>query len=341
MAQAPGTTDPLIWLTEKDVVGLVDLNDAIEALERVLRADGEGKAQNVPKSLGTWADGSSLHALASMVEDPPYAGTKTWVNTRRGAQAVYILFNADDGTLLAVMEAVALGMMRTSGISGLATRWLAASDADDMALIGTGSQAFTQVPAVGAVRRLRRLRVFSPTPEKRRAFVDQARSELPFEVVEAESVEACVADAPIVTTVTRAAEPFLTADMLATGAHLNAVGAILPQKAEFTQDVFARTSMVVGDYIPNLKRASREFIDRFEDGPADWSDVITLSEVIAGGQGRPDGADLTLFKAMGMGLSDLSVAIMVYERARAQGVGHRIDQPGRARPRWRVLGGAA
>lgn len=331
------TEAPLIWLREDEIVDLVDLNDAIDALESGLKEEGRGSANNIPKALGTWGDGSSMHALGSVFTEAGYCGWKTWANTKRGAEALFILFDSNNGALCAVMEAVSLGKMRTSAISGLATRWLAAEDAVEMALVGTGHQALTQVAAVAAVRPLERLKVFSPTAENRAKFVAQAREAFDFAVEEAESVEACVADTPIVTLITRASEPFLSGDMLAKGSHLNAVGAILPGRREFTADVFDRADLVVGDYLPNLQRASQEFIEHFEDGPGEWSQVKLLSEIITKGQKRPAEADVTLFKAMGMGISDLSVAKVAYERARERGVGMPVAKPGRAQPRWRAL----
>ena len=78
-------------------------------------------------------------------------------------------------------------------------------------------------------------------------------------------------NAPIVTAVTRAREPIVTARMLAEGAHFNAVGAITPEREEFTQDVFARVDLIAVDMIESVKALSAEFRKRFGDG--DWSSV--------------------------------------------------------------------
>lgn len=329
--------NPLVWITEQEVAALVPLEDAIPALERGLRALGEGHAFNVPKALGGYGDGSSMHSLASAAPNLGYVGFKNWVHTKRGATAIYVLFNAADGSVAAVIEAAALGQLRTSAMTGVGTRWLARAHADDMALIGTGNQAVTQVAAVHAVRPLRRLRVWSPTPEKRRAFAAELARQFDFEVAEAASLEAATHDASIVTLVTRAREPFLSAAMLARGAHLNAVGAILPANAEFHQDVFERVGCIAVDDVANAQKSSRELIDRFGAG-GDWSaaqpSVQPIGALIAAGRQRADDCDVSLFKAMGMGLSDLSVAVMVLERARAQGVGRSIAHPVRATPRW-------
>ena len=47
-----------------------------------------------------------------------------------------------------------------------------------------------------------------------------------------------------------------------------------------------------------------------------WRAVRPLSAVVAEGKGRPSGADLTLFKAMGMGISDLALGIEYPARGR-------------------------
>jgi ornithine cyclodeaminase len=218
-------------------------------------------------------------------------------------------------------------------MTGVGTRWLARPDADDMALIGTGMQAITQVAAVNAVRPLRRVRVWSPTAEKRRAFTAELARQFAFDVVESPTLEAATEGASIVTLVTRAKDPFLHARLLAPGTHLNAVGAILPANAEFHQDVFERVGAIAVDDVANLQKASREFIDRFAAG-ADWSAVQPIGAVIAANRPRPADCDLSLFKSMGMGLSDLSVAVMVLDRARARGAGRAIAHPVRATPRF-------
>ncbi len=330
-------TTPLLWITEQEVVDLVSLDDAIPALERGLRSLGEGAAFNVPKALGGYADGSSMHSLGSGAPALGYVGYKNWVHTKRGATAVFAMFDADDGSIAAVIEAAALGQLRTAAMTGVGTRWLAAADADDLALVGTGMQSITQVAAIHAVRPLRRVRVWSPTAEKRRAFAGRLADTFDFSVEEAPTLEAATHDAPIVTLVTRAKDPFLDAAMLAPGAHLNAVGAILPANAEFRQNVFARVDSIAVDDVPNVQRASREFMEHFGPATADWSRVRPIGDVIARGEHRPAGCDLTLFKAMGMGLSDLSVAIMVLERARARGIGRSIAHPLRATPRFNTV----
>ena len=327
-------TEPL-WITERDVVDALSLPEAIPALEAGLALEAAGTARNMEKTHQIWGGHHTLHAIGAVVEGAHVVGTKTWAHTAGGATPLVTLWNSDTGKLEAIIEAFALGQMRTGGISGVATARMARADADDLAIVGTGKQAITQVVAVAAVRPLKRIRVFSPTAENRRAFIARLEKLFPASaLVEAASVEEAVKDAPIVTLVTRARTPILTAAMIAPGTHLNAVGAITPEREEFTQDVFDRVGAIAVDMVESVKGLSAEFRKRFGEG--DWSQVRPLSELVAAKAERPKGADVTLFKAMGMGLSDLALGIEILKRVRAKGGGRPIPHPKPAQPRLTV-----
>lgn len=334
-------TSPTLYLTEADVASLVTVNDVIDALEDILPREAMGQVVSIPKALGTFDDGSSLHALGSVIPAIGLGGFKTWVNTRRGAAAVMTVFDVESGRALAMLEAGILGQLRTSAIAGVATSWLADRDADEMTLVGTGRQAMAQVAAVAAVRRLRRLRVFSPTPDSRHAFVAAATARFPFAVEESPSLEQAVVDSPIVTLVTRSSEPFLGADLLAPGTLLNALGAILPANAEFGQEIFDRAGLIAVDSVAGVGSNSREFRERFGTDGGPMPGVRTLGEIIAAGEPRPAGNVLTLFKAMGMGISDMAVAKIAIERARRQGAGTPMPLGGKAAVRWQTEAAAA
>jgi ornithine cyclodeaminase len=324
-------SEPL-WITEAEVASLIDMGEAIAALEAGLRLEAAGAALNMAKTHAVWDGGHTLLAIGAVFPDAGFAATKSWAHAG-GASPLLLLFDSHDGALKAVIEAFALGQLRTGGISGVATRWLALPEADEMGLIGSGHQALAQLAAVAAVRRLKRVRVFSPNPEHRAAFAARAAEELDLRVEPVASAEAAVEGAPIVTLVTRARAPVVAAPMIMRGAHVNAVGAISPERCEFGADLVARASRIVADSVPQVRALSRELIDAFGADDARWARVEPLAKIVAAGQARPGDADVTLFKAMGMGISDLSLAVPVYDRARAQGLGRKLPPVQRAKPR--------
>src|SRR3989442_45669 len=151
--------DSPLWITEAEVVSLMDMREAIDALEKGLLAEAHGEARNMVKTHAEFGDGATLHAIGAVFPHAGFVGTKTWTHTPGGATPLLILFDAATGALRAVIEAFALGQLRTGGASGVATRWLAAEGAVEFAMIGTGKQAITQVAAVLAVRPGRRERL--------------------------------------------------------------------------------------------------------------------------------------------------------------------------------------
>ncbi len=321
------TTDA-IWITEADVVQWMDLKEAIAALEAALRAEARGEAQNMTKTLLQYGK-NNLHAIGGKLGN--FVGTKTWTHTQGGTCPLLLLWSAEDGSLVAVIEAFALGNLRTGGISGVAADWMARPDSSVMAIVGTGKQALAQVGTMLAVRPIERLQVYSPRAESRRSFAAEAREEFGVEAtVCASAAEAC-RGAQIVTLVTRAAQPFLNAAMLDKGAHLNAVGAIAPDREEFAQDVFARATLVAVDNLPGVQQLSREFMTQYAS--SGWDKVMPLSRLITSGRRRSGTDDVSLFKAMGMGISDLALGVELVKRAREHGVGRAIPQPKKHKPR--------
>lgn len=312
--------DGVLYLTEQDVVSVLDMPGAIDALQTMLSEQGHGRVTNVTKALGIWGNGSSMHALGSVMTEGGHCGFKTWVHTKQGGGSMFSLFDSATGKLLALIEARALGMMRTGAVSGVATRLLAPADSKVAALIGAGPQAVTQLAALAAVRDLDEVRIFSRNLEKAQAFVDRLAARYPFTLRACSSLSEALEGAPIVTTITRATDPFMTPELMQDCRHINAVGAILPAKAELEQDVMRAADMIVVDDLQNAHKGSRELRELLGTDIDTWQ-VPTLSRLLVDAQSRPDNATLTVFKGMGMGMSDLAVARRVYEQASQQGLG--------------------
>ena len=228
------------WISEADVVQLMHLGDAIEALTRGLLEEAAEFARNMDKTAAHWGKSSNMHAIGAVFEGANVFGTKTWGNTPEGGSTpLLILWDATTAKLLAIIEARALGQMRTAAMSAIATRWMSEDGADDLAIIGSGKQALMQAAAVAAVRRLRRIRVYSRHAGK----ADRLRRE----------AAKCFSRRrdqggggrrgrdrwrSIITLITRAREPVIASSMVARGAHVNAAGAVTNERREFSQDCF-------------------------------------------------------------------------------------------------------
>jgi ornithine cyclodeaminase len=184
------------------------------------------------------------------------------------------------------------------------------------------------VAAVAAVRPLEEVRVYSPTPEHRAAFAAHlAKQGFGIAVAESASIAEAVAGAAVVTTATRARSPFLERSMLARGAHVNAIGAITPERSELGRDLVGAADRVVADHPHDARRVS--------NGLAKRATIEPIGAVVAHRSPRTAAEELTVFKAVGLGLADVAIAAEVLRRAAARRVGRALDPAVRVPPRWR------
>lgn len=323
---------PAVWLREADVVDALDLSGAVDAVAAGFAAEAAGRAVTMVKTHLAWP-GGQLHAVGGMLDD--VVGTKTWAHTAGGAQPLLVLFGRDDGRVVAVIEAFALGQMRTAAVSAVLTDCLARTDADTMAMCGTGKQALAQVAAVAAVRPLRRVQVWSPNEDRRAAFASRVETELDLAAVACGSPADVCAEADVVTVATRASAPFLASADVERGVHLNAVGAITPERAELEPALVERC-VVVADNVAQARELSAELGDAYGDDDAAWARVRSLADVVAAGAGRPADADVTLGKAMGVGLADVAIGVACLHAALALGRGTPLGERERVGPRLKV-----
>jgi ornithine cyclodeaminase len=295
--------------------------------------EARGEARNMTKGVLMVAKNDAMHVLGASVAGAGLCGFKTWVNIRGQSSTIVELFSMENGNCEAVIEATALGQTRTAAMTGVGTKRLAPPGADEMAVIGTGKQALPQVAACAAVLPLRKLRIYSRTAEKREALAAAVKEQFDMEIVCAASLEEAIEGVPVITLITNATEPFLTSAMVKPGVHINAMGAIVPARAEFTGDIFPRCEIVTVDSFDTIRAMSNEFRAWYGEDEDAWKQVRLIAELIEKDVKRPADADLTLFKAMGMGLSDMALAVEILARAREQGLGHPVPERVKVAPR--------
>jgi alanine dehydrogenase len=316
-----------IWLTEHDVTGLMSLPDAIDVLEDTYRLQARGTATSMRRAHVREGD-AILHAVGGTISGQGLAGTKTWTYTPAGASPVLVLFSLETGALLGIVEAFALGQMRTAATSGLGTRVLAREDASTAAVLGSGKQAFAQALAIAAVRPISEIRIFGRDPGRRVALADLLQTELEVKVSAHSTVDETVEGADVVTTVTRAADPVLSGAQVADGMHINAVGAIVPSRRELDESAVRRCTLIVADSVEQAHDDAGELRMAADAGAMDWGDVRGLESIVD----EPTDvlrtrSDITLFKTLGVGVSDVALGAELMRRARAASAGRALPVP--------------
>jgi ornithine cyclodeaminase/alanine dehydrogenase len=309
-----------IYLTEADVGRLVTVKDAIAALEELFATWGQPSTANIPRRRAR-LPGGAFNLMGAAYGAKGVYGLKAYAGMK-GGQFHTLLYSSVDGKLKAMIEADLFGQLRTGAASGLATKLMANPEARTLGVIGTGRQSRTQAVAVCAVRPIKRVNVFARTPESREGYARSLEKELGIEVRPAPSAEACVAEADVVVTITKSAEPVCRAGWLAKGVHVNAAGANSGDRRELDGETVLRAAVKVTDHVEQAKMEAGEFRDLVAAEKLAWSDIRELGEIVTGkAKGRTSPSDLTLFKSLGIALEDVAFGEVVYQRALAAGVG--------------------
>jgi ornithine cyclodeaminase/alanine dehydrogenase-like protein (mu-crystallin family) len=234
--------------------------------------------------------------------------TLTPSNPERGAayvQASYVLFDADTQSPEAVLDGAALTALRTSAVSGLATRYLARADAETLVLFGAGVQARAHLEAMCAVRPVAELVVVSRSRAAARSLVEDGVARgLTARIGD----PGAVADADLICTCTTSDEPLFDGSLLAPGVHINAVGSHRPDARELDTETILRGRVVVEAREVALAEAG-ELAIPIADHEIDRGQVVTdLAETVRGAPVRRSPEDITVFKSVGMAFEDLAVA---------------------------------
>jgi ornithine cyclodeaminase len=214
----------------------------------------------------------------------------------QGSQVV-VVHDEASGTVRAIAVGNELGPRRTGAIGGVAADALASPGAEVAAVIGTGTQAATQLWALGAVRRLREVRVFSRSPAGREAFAERAAGLTHAACRATATARAAVEGAHIVVLATSSPTPVIEAGWLAPDSYVATLGPTQRERAEFGPDVPGAAAVIVTDslaqvdaYQPPNVLAGTVYRDR----------LVSLGAVRAGGSARPEPGRITLFCSVGL-----------------------------------------
>lgn len=332
-----------VVLSEADVRQLLRLPDLIDTMETALRAYSGGEVQQPLRTVMQVGGAMAFFGVMPAFQARPSAlGTKLVTvcpdNARRGLPthlATILLMEPTTGELLAVLDGRLITEARTAAVSAVATRVLAREDASVLAILGSGVQAHSHLEALSLVRTLSEVRVWSPTPEHRQAFVVRHRDSVT-RLIACDSPADAVAGADLIVTATAARHPVLEGRSVAPGAHICAVGACRPDIREVDTDLVTRARVYVDSRAGALAEAG-DLLIPIEEGRWTADGIAAeIGEVLAArgahvemcgddaAGGRRSRAEITLFKSLGMAVEDVAAADLVYRRAAEVGLGRGL-----------------
>jgi ornithine cyclodeaminase/alanine dehydrogenase-like protein (mu-crystallin family) len=311
-----------LLLREADVQSVIQMEPIVAAVEAAMRDLGNGKAQNQPRRR-VQPPGGSLSVMFASHPGAGFCGLKSYSVVDGKARFLVVLYELD-GRVSALIEANLLGAYRTGAATAVAARNLLPPGPKQVAVIGTGWQATTQVHAIRTALEVVELRVFSRDPERRRMFATEASEWMDIRVLAADTAEAAVRGADLVVTMTTSAAPVLEAAWVKPGALVVGAGSNLPARAEVPPDVVGACSLIVVDQMETARLESGDLIQAERAGAFSWDRAVELGAVLADKVSVPRGETM-LFESHGLALWDVAAGAVVLERARRRRVGDEVD----------------
>jgi ornithine cyclodeaminase len=222
---------------------------------------------------------------------------------RQSHQGLVIMFDHETGAPVCVVHAGEITAIRTAAASAVATDALARKDS-------------THARAIGKVRDLESISIWGRSRERAQAFAERMQKELVRPVTSAKDVEAAVAEADIVCTVTSAAEPILKGTWVRPGTHVNLVGSGHAGPTEVDNDLVVR-SRFIADSREGVLQQGAEFLRAKAAGLiGDEHIVAEIGQVLAGEiEGRRSSEEITVYKSLGHIVQDLATAWALYSPA--------------------------
>lgn len=302
-------------ITDEEVASLLTMRDAVASMAAAFEQFGNGAGAIVPRMRAAAEHRQSSAAIATMGAALPAAGVvgaKVYSTVGGRFNFVIVLFSALTGEPLAAIESNEITRMRTAAATAVAMQRLALRDARTLAIFGTGVQARAHAEALLTSHSFERLLIWGRSSAT--DFANWAQTEFG---VAAKAVEAGVAArvADVLVTATRATEPLFDGALVKRGAFIAAVGSSKPAARELDDALLARADLIVVEWLPAAEAEAGEFV-RAAPGTIDRASVVELGKLLIGAahyQRRP--ADIVVYKSVGIGLEDVALANLVYQRS--------------------------
>lgn len=305
----------MLHITDAMVDELVDVQSAQQTVRDAFLHFGKGQAAMQARER-TDAGGVKLSTLGAVIPGQGVAGAKAYTTIQGKFDFIILLFSTEDGRPLATLEANAITRLRTAAATLVAASLLANRESRHMMLYGAGVQGQAHALQFALAYPLEWIMVSDP-------YIDEARlrdMERACGVPVVRSPEpAPIEQADIIVTASRSQTPLFDGRRLHPGTFVAAIGSSLPYARELDDAALAKADLLAVEWAVQTRQEAGDLV-LADAGLEIGSRCVELGDLVAGvhpGRQRQD--QITLYKAVGVGLEDIALAGLAYRRSQGQG----------------------
>ena len=244
-------------------------------------------------------------------------------------QAVVLVFDADCGEPLALLDGTSITTLRTAAGSALSAELLAPEDAHTLAILGTGVQARAHAEAMLRVRPIRQVLIAGRNRDHAESLASGLQDSLRVPVRAVDTYADACADADIICAATHATEPVVRREFLKPGAHVTSVG--FNTAGREVDSATVTDALVVVESRDAVLAApptgSNDLSVPIDEGLIGPEHIhAEIGELLMGTKtGRSSPEQITLYKSVGVAAQDVAASNLVLNEARERNIGLRVD----------------
>jgi len=337
----------MLILNDDEVRQSLPMEETILAMEDSYREVAEGDGKNLPRGrIRTQPDGDGYGYFFNCIPgllpsrgvmavrlDSIVREVRKERTSGRYAGDQYcgwvIVYSLKTSEPLAIMDDFSLSAIRVGATTGVAVKYMARKDAKQVALFGSGKQARANLEAVAKMRRLERIKVFSPNPTHRTQFAEEMTYVVGAEIIPVDSPQKAMEGADVVLCMANSVGPLFDGNWLRPGMHVASISA---GRDKTHQDLLQEERREIDD--TTLERSALVVIS--SRAQMAWDEQVRLSsradklfdlgELLQGRvAGRNNDDEINLFASnTGTGNQFAAAGATAYEKARAKGLGREI-----------------
>jgi alanine dehydrogenase len=313
------------------------MKDTIEAVEKAFGDHSRGNTQMLQRTyLHIEKHHGRIGFMPAYIENLNGAGIKIVSAFHENPQthnlpsimATIVLNDTETGRPLAIMDGTYVTMVRTGAAGALAAKYLSRDDSKVAGIIGAGVQGRAQLMGLVEVRGIEKVKVYNRTSSKAKEYARDMSESLGVDIFPVDKVENAVKNVDVLATCTPVSTPIVEDTWVEPGLHINSVGPSTPGKQEISNATYLRSKLVVDDYSQTSKIGGISIPT--SEGKLKKEDVYAeLGEIVLGNKaGRLTDDEITVFVSSGLSIQDVATARLIYEKAKKENVGKRINLVG-------------
>ena len=309
-----------------DILPLLDNESVIDAVKKAFIAHAAGEITSpTPLHLGiNKANGeyfADCHVKVAYSKSSDYFSIKTATGFYDNADknlpvnnGMVMLLSSETGEPVAFLQDEGvLTSMRTAAAGALAASLAKLSPTQTLGIVGTGNQSELQAKWISEYLGIQSVMVYGRSRKKAVRLASKLAADIS-NVSVADTTKDLCSNCSIIVTTTPATKPVLMMEDIQPGTHIVAIGSDSPGKQELDSQILAHAQVIVTD-------DHQQCLDHGEFGVACRESVIKddvdvplgamLSKTVDAGI---SGQDISVVDLTGLGVQDLAISSLVYER---------------------------